>query len=108
MADIVIRKKVTLEFLGDDYKDCYLIFQALSVGEYETYQKKMRSIGEMDDKIEAEKEALKAIVGIVKDKFIEGKWLDQQVEINDLVKFDLNTLTNVINAIIGEVQSPKV
>lgn len=32
---IVIKKKVSLNFLGEDYKGSYLIVKSISVGEYE-------------------------------------------------------------------------
>lgn len=32
---IVIKKRVSLEFLGEDYKDSYIILKSISIGEYE-------------------------------------------------------------------------
>jgi hypothetical protein len=32
---IVIKKKVSLDFLGDEYKDSYLILRSISIGDYE-------------------------------------------------------------------------
>lgn len=35
---IVIKKRVSLAFLGDDYKDSFVLVKAVSVGEYDTME----------------------------------------------------------------------
>lgn len=35
--EIVIKKKVTLEFLGDEYKNAYLVFRSMPLKDYSTF-----------------------------------------------------------------------
>ena len=34
-----IKKKISLDFLGDDYKEGYLIFKSMPIKEFEEFQK---------------------------------------------------------------------
>lgn len=53
---LIIRKKVSLEFLGDEYKDSYIIAKAISLDEFNILKKSDETIGEL-----------------VKTRIIEGK-----------------------------------
>jgi len=51
---LVIKKRVSLEFLGDEYKDSYIIVGSISVGDYD-------KLGE------------KTVKQVVSERFIEGE-----------------------------------
>lgn len=36
---IVIKKRVSLDFLGEDYKDSYLLLKSVAVGEFDKFKK---------------------------------------------------------------------
>jgi hypothetical protein len=102
---IVIRKKVSLEFLGEDYKDAYLTFKSIPVIEYEEYQKEIKT---MEDKKDS---SLTFILGILKKQFIEGQFPDngklEPVEANDLGGLDPQACLECFKVFTGQKIDPK-
>lgn len=75
MSKIVIKKKVSLEFLGEEYKGAEIVFRAIPLSEYDTL---------MDDMPEAS-EQLEELSGKLTDKTIteaEQKVLTGLIEKN--------------------------
>jgi hypothetical protein len=68
---LIIRKKVSLEFLGDEYKDSFLIVRAVGVSEYENVE------GTVRDEVIA--------------RFIEGK-INQDGKLEDITKENITDL----------------
>lgn len=97
MAKIEIKKKITLEFLGDDYKDDYLIFKSMPLREYETILPQLENAGEDG------KKALPIIKKILEDNFISGKFQNEDVAKEDLSDFDLQTLIKAFEIFTGQV-----
>lgn len=104
MANIVIKKRVSLEFLGEDYKEAYLIFKAIPVSEYEQMIPKFDSALQRLDNIRITVEVLKA-------KFIEGKFpVDGKladITKEDIGSFDEATLSEAFQYISGQKLDPK-
>lgn len=75
---LVVKKKISLDFLGDEYKDSYIVVKSISVGEYETL---------VDSDI--------TVRDAIKDRFIEGK-IQQEDKVVDI------TLDNLLD-LPGEV-----
>lgn len=94
---IVIKKRVGLDFLGDDYKESYLTFSVISLKEYETLLPQIEAIG--DDG----KKSIEFIKGILTEHFIDGRFEDQNVTKEDLFEFDLSTLTQCFQALTGQL-----
>lgn len=69
---IVIKKRVSLDFLGDDYKDSYILIRCISIGEYE-------KLGDA------------TVKETVKNRFIEGK-IKQDSGMVDITKENLEEL----------------
>lgn len=102
MANIVIKKKVSLEFLGEDYADSYLEFKSMPISAYEKLMEELEKVGSDN------KESLKITLRILEDNFIGGKFLEEEVKKEDLVQFDIETLVNCLEYFTGQRQSPKV
>lgn len=107
---IVIKKRVNLDFLGDEYKDAYLVFKPITVGaEYDELSQKL-------DKLQTENNntnLVKFIRDTVFDKFLEGKFPNDKGELEDVNKEDLgqldfDTIANVFRRLSGQEPDPKV
>lgn len=84
---LVIRKKVTLEFLGDEYKDAYLVFKAIPVGDLKKIQDGMPK-----EDAEDKSQAIPIMLNVLKDYFLSGKAPGENGELTDVSKEDLNDL----------------
>lgn len=80
---LVIKKQVSLEFLGEEYKDAYLIFKAIPLDDYENIAEKTP---------EGTKQALTYIKEILEKYFIAGKFPDENRKLQDVTKQDLGQL----------------
>lgn len=70
MGKFVVVKTIKLDFLGDEWKDCYIKMGSLTIGELT----KLASL--TDD----EAKAGELMISLLKDKFIEGKgWNGEKV-----------------------------
>lgn len=79
-----IRKRVSLDFLGEEYKDSYLIFKAIPIKDYEELQTKIESIDE--------KKSISFIQETLKKYFINGKAANESGELEDVTAEDLGEL----------------
>lgn len=82
---LTIKKKVSLEFLGEEYKEAYITFKSIPLKDYE-------SIIDSMPKEENNKEALQLIVKTLRDYFVGGKFPDDAGELKDIVKEDIDDL----------------
>jgi len=107
MSKIYIKKTITLEFLGEDYKDAYLVFQAIPIGDFEQL---LNDVGKVqEDKPE---KAPGIILGILKNYFREGKFPGEgglaDLDKDDLDGLDVGTVTKVFAFLTGQEIDPKV
>lgn len=79
---LVIKKKVSLEFLGEEYKDAFIIFQSIPIEDYGTILNSSKQ-GE---------EAVKFILATIKKYFISGKFPDDKGVLQDIQKDELGQL----------------
>lgn len=96
---IVIKKQISLEFLGEAYKDSYLTFRTMPLREYEAILPAIEEIQEDG------KKSIALIKKVLEDHFIDGKFDGQDVVKEDLQDFDLNTLMKCFQIFTG--QDPK-
>ena len=99
---IVIKKRLSLEFLGEDYKDSYLVFKAISVTDYEKMTPEIKTIG--DDNIKASR----YIVDALQSRFLEGKFDGQDVTKEDLTDLDVGTILRCFELLTTRPVDPKV
>jgi hypothetical protein len=102
MSKFVVKKKVSLKFLGDDWKDAYLILSPLKVNEFKVIQKLSASENSSD------LENMKVVVGmakILREHFISGKGWDGQalisIEAKDLEELPIEVLSIGFEALSG-------
>ena len=101
MANIVIKKRIELGFLGKEYEKDFLEFSSLSLAEYEAI------LGEMETIQEDNLKALKFIQSILEKRFLSGSFQNEAVNKEDLKQFDLETLTRCFELFTGRKTDPK-
>lgn len=94
MAEIIIKKKVTLEFLGDEYKDSYLTFRSIPIGEYEELIKKVDAV--------EDSQSMSEIIKILENYFVEGLFDGQKVNKEDVSQFDGETILKCFETLTGQ------
>lgn len=102
---IVIKKKVSFDFLGEEYKEAYIIFQSIPVKDYQKIFAEEKKIGEDNIK------ATDYMRSVLTDYFIEGKFPDNG-ELADVKKEDLGDLDgestiNCFKILTGQDIDPK-
>lgn len=98
MADIIVRKRIALDFLGEEHNSDYLVFKAIPVDEYKDIANK-----QPEDNIEA----IDYIVSKLKERFIEGRYQEQDIAKPDIGKFPAEVITECFAIITGQKISPK-
>jgi hypothetical protein len=104
MSRIVIKKKISLDFIGKDYADCYLEFKTIAMKDYEKY------VG-LATQNKDESKAVGFIVETLASLFVSGKFIDDKDELFDVNKdelgdFDMQVMITVFKALTGQDQSP--
>ncbi len=79
MAKIVIKKKISLEFLGEEYKDAYLVFRTIPMSDYKSFSE---SIPEINPKYVELINKIESGVAIEKDREEFLKLRDENSEAN--------------------------
>lgn len=107
MGKIVIKKKISLDFLGEDYKEGYLVFKSIALKDFEKYQTEIAS------NKDNEEASAKLIIKILSENFEGGKFPDDEgnlfdVEKEQLQDFDVTTIVNTFKILTGQELSPKV
>ena len=100
---IVIKKKVSLDFLGEEYKDAYLEFQSIPLKDFD-------EMGDRLQNAEANGEKPNAIIlEILKKYFVDGKFpgMDKLVA-SDLDGLDATTAVQCFATFTGQDLDPKV
>lgn len=107
MANFLVRRRLSLGFLGVEWKECYLSFNSLSYGEL--YKVSSLKTDPTDPK--SVKVSMDQTLALLQEKFIDGKGLSTDGKIIDITKDDLvNLPVEVINKavlfLVGEEVSP--
>lgn len=84
-----IVKHFKLDFLGDDWKDCYLDLKPLSIDDVKG---KLPQIAKLQDKDADVGEGIDLLLTLINDKYIGGKVVNDQGTIVDLPAEDLKDL----------------
>lgn len=87
MANLIIKRKLDLDFLGEEHKDSYLTFRSVPVKEYGGLLKKIEAVQDNDAT-----SATEAMLDILKDYFIDGVFDRQKVVKEDLDNLDADTV----------------
>lgn len=102
---ITIEKRISLEFLGDEYADSYVVMQAIPMKDYEDIQNKTEAIQESGDN----HAAMKFMVDLLTERFIRGEIKQgdklEPVKAEDLAEMPGEFFMGVMERMTG--QSPK-
>lgn len=99
---IVIKKKIGLEILGEEYKDSYLIFQAIPFKDFEKIAKTYDSISDADETKQGIK-SLEFIKAQLTDRFIEGNIDNQVVTTDDLFDLPGEVIVDCFQQLMGKL-----
>lgn len=97
MAEIIIRKRVNLDFLGERYSESYLEFKSIAVRNFPKMIKTLDEADKGDDDAQ-----LKAMLKVLEDHFVEGIFDKQKVEKTDIGDFDNDTIIRAFEALTGQ------
>lgn len=106
----VVRKKIELSKLGEDWKDCYIVFTPFTFNDNATLLK-FRSIANSgaQDADQAEKVS-KEIIALLKSKFVEGKGWDGTKVIpitkDNLAELPMELIGDLLQALQGQSVLP--
>lgn len=81
---LTVRKKVTFEFLGDEYRECYLYFRAIPVKDYTDIQQRLADLQGVD--------SIAALIDVLKAYFLSGQFTDEKGELVDVTADDIGNL----------------
>ncbi len=98
---IVVKKRVDLDFLGEEFKDSYLVFKAIAVKEFESLRVAIKKVGDDEEK------TIPFITEQLTSRFLEGKVEGQDVKVEDLTEFSADVFLTCFAAITGQ-SDPKV
>jgi hypothetical protein len=99
MSKIVIKKTINLDFLGEEYKDSFLVFKSIPLKDYEAFI--------VQSKKQDESEAVKLIVNTLKKYFVEGKFNGADLTGEDIDDLDITTAVTVFKYLTGQELDPK-
>lgn len=102
MAEIVIRKRVSLDFLGEEYNESYIVLASVPVKEFDDLQNQIAKLKPGEN--------LSFVRSEVKKRFIEGK-IQQSGQLVDITTENVEDLPGevfieVFEYITGKI-SPK-
>ncbi len=105
MGKIVIKKRIALDMLGEDYKDSYLEFESIPFSDMGTLAKKSDEIAKADEKDKnfGSFEFIKTELG---ERFVSGKVQDQDVDKDNLFDLPAEVLIDCFQQLMGKI-SPK-
>lgn len=109
MNKFVIKKRIPLDFLGDDYKEAYLVFRSIPLKDFEQIIDNVTKAEGQDPK-----ESLKLMFEYIKTYFHSGKFPDdtgalQEISGDDLAEFiDNETAIKCFQMLTGQSIDPKV
>ena len=86
---IVIKKRVSLDFLGEEYKDAYLIFRSIPIKDFEALQNEIQGIDQDNAK------SISFIFNKLKEYFISGEFPDESGKLQPVTSDDLDELDQV-------------
>lgn len=107
MGKFAIKKRVSLDFLGDDYKEAYLVFQSIPLKDFEGI---IKAVSEGEDN----KNSLGMISEYLQKYFIEGKFPNGEGQLEDVTSEDLTdfadseTANRCFEILTGQNIDPKV
>lgn len=103
---IVIRKRVSLDFLGEEYKEAYLIFKSIPAVDFDGVTQTLKT---MEDKEQA---SMGFLIDLLKRYFLSGEFPDdegklQSVTADDIGQLDSASVIQCFQVFTGQDLDPK-
>ena len=102
---ILIKKRVSLEFLGEEYGNAYLTFRSIPAVDFEEVMQKLKGI-ETD-----EESSLGFLIEILEKYFLEGQFPDDgvlaPVAATDIGQLDAYSIIECFKVFTGQELDPK-
>jgi hypothetical protein len=104
---IIIKKRVSLDFLGDEYTEAYLVFRSIPAVDFDDVMVQLKSL---EEKAEG---SITFILEILKKYFLSGGFPNdagilESVAAEDLDGIDPQTLVQCFKVFTGQELDPKV
>jgi hypothetical protein len=103
---IIIKKRVSLEFLGEDYKEAYLVFKSIPAVDFDGVMQQLKTI---EGKEEG---SLKFLLEILQRYFVSGEFPNEgklePVVKEDLGQLDATSIIECFKVFTGQELDPKV
>lgn len=96
---LTIKKRVNLDFLGEEFKDSYLTFRSIPA-------KDLPGIVEQTEKVSEGVKAIPIILEILKKYFLDGMH-DEVIKKEDLDELDSNSIIECFQTLTGQTIDPK-
>lgn len=97
---LIIKKRVSLEFLGEEYKDAYVVFRSIPAIDLADI------IGKTEGK-EDSAVLIPIFIDTLQKYFLEGKAGEEDITKEDVGQFDANTVTTCFSILAGRDIDPK-
>lgn len=98
---LVIKKKVSLEFLGDEYKDSEIIFKSIPA-------KDLPDIIDRSEKTEEDtKQLIPLFISVLQDYFLDGTHNQEKILKEDIGELDAETVIHCFQVLTGQKLDPK-
>lgn len=95
MSEFFIKHKVSFAFLGDEYKDAYIIFKKVPVKDFEKIRDDMRNTDENET-------IAHFIQPLLKTYYISASFPEEDFTVDSLDGFDAETVLEVWKQISGQ------
>lgn len=108
MAKFAVKRKILLDFLGDDWKEnnCYIEFTSFTIRDL---QEKFPQISSSADDPKSVANGMTKTIDLLKEHFVSGKGMGLKNEVVDIDKEDMIDLpAEVINKIFSFLSEPLV
>jgi len=106
MANIVIKKRISLDYLGEEYAKGYIDFKSISIREVEAKIDELEAVGEDN------KQALKIMIELLEKQFITGQFFinekSEEITKEDIKDFDVNSIMKFFGVLSGKEGDLKV
>lgn len=101
--EITVNRKISLEFLGEQYQEGFLTFKSIPLDELESWD---AAVAKEEKK--GGKGALEGMKNLLKERFVEGQFPNKDgalepVTKDDLGKFDAGVFVHIVSVLQGGV-----
>ena len=105
MAKIIIKKRIDLDFLGEEYKGGFVEFKSMSVRDIES------RLGDMEAVADDNVKAVNLMLELLAKQFIKGTFKvdgeESDITKDDLGDFDMEAVSKFFEILSGRGETPK-